>query len=175
MCVACGAAVWWSAENASIVKERLQKDILKVMKEKYGRGPNRATDSLIDAIQKDFQCCGVKGPSDWASSLYNAPNATRTIVDYGVTGGTGAAGVYRVPASCCIRHFVGCDKVRSEVPVTRAGSAPYEGINPGGCLEKVDRYIEEQWKWLIIVAGVLIGVQFFALLFACCLCCALSR
>jgi hypothetical protein len=65
---------------------------------------------------------------------------------------------------------------REKVPVAAdKGNLSSLGINTDGCLEKLNSYIEEQWKWLIIVAGVLIGVQFFALLFACCLCCAISR
>lgn len=58
MCVACAAAAWWSTENGELIKERLRKDVMKVMKEKYGREPEgSATDTIIDAIQKDFQVC----------------------------------------------------------------------------------------------------------------------
>ena len=49
------------------------------------------------------------------------------------------------------------------------------GVNRNGCWERVEQYIEQQWKWLIIVAAALIGVQALALLFACCLCCAITR
>ena len=61
--------------------------------------------------------------------------------------------------------------MRTEVQL----NLPSPGINRNGCWERVERYFEEQWKWLIIVAGALIGVQSLALLFACCLCCAISR
>ncbi|KAI1296530.1 CD9 antigen [Halotydeus destructor] len=175
MCVACSAAVWWSLDNGQIVKERIHKDIYKVIREKYGNGNIGATDMIIDAIQKDFTCCGVKGPSDWATSMYNSGNGTKNklVVDYGISGTAAPSGVYRVPKSCCIKNFQNCERVRLEVPVKP--DTRVVGIHDAGCSDKVNNYIEEQWKWLIIVAGVLIGVQSFALLFACCLCCAISR
>lgn len=181
MCVACGAAVWWSIENGETVKERIQRDLSKVMKEKYSRGATGATDLIIDTIQKDFQCCGVKGPSDWANSVYNTPpNNTKPYVDYGIINNnrlSTPSGVYKVPASCCQKaSYLQCDSTRQNIVVGASSEqARLQGINSDGCLEKVNIYMEEQWKWLIIVAGVLIGVQFFALLFACCLCCAISR
>lgn len=57
MCVACGAAVWWSIDNGDVIKERVQKDILKVIKEKYSRGATGATDLIIDQIQKGKTYC----------------------------------------------------------------------------------------------------------------------
>lgn len=64
-----------------------------------------------------------------------------------------------------------CEKIRTEVQLNQ----PSPGIHRNGCWEHVEKYFGEQWKWLIIVAGALIGVQSLALLFACCLCCAISR
>ena len=61
MCVACGAAVWWSVDNASSVRHRLQSDIHNVVRLKYGRGASGATEAIVDKIQLDFECCGVKG------------------------------------------------------------------------------------------------------------------
>lgn len=61
MCVACGAAVWWSVDNASSVRHRLQTDIHNVVRLKYGRGASGATEAIVDKIQMDFECCGVKG------------------------------------------------------------------------------------------------------------------
>jgi len=173
MCVACAAAVWWSVENGEIIKDRLHKDIFKVIKEKYGRGATGATDLIVDAIQKDFACCGVKGPSDWAESMYNLPNSTRKFVDYGIPGNNAPSGLYKVPQSCCVKEFVQCEKVRLEVPL--GADSRLNGIYKDGCSSKIDKYIELQWKWLIIVAGVLISVQFFALIFACFLCICISR
>jgi len=175
MCVACGAAVWWSTEHGDSIRDRLQKDILKVVREKYGRGYG-AMESIVDQIQTDFQCCGVKGPQDWATSFYNSPNKSQVILDYGVVGGVVPAppGIYKVPASCCVRGWLNCEKDRSEVPLDMA-PRDIRGIDSAGCWEGINRYVEEQWKWIIVVAVLVIAVQFFALLFACCLCCAISR
>ena len=63
MCVACGAAVWWSVEHAPTVRHRLQNEIHSVVRLKYGKGPFGATEAIVNKIQEDFECCGVKGIS----------------------------------------------------------------------------------------------------------------
>lgn len=176
MCVACGAAVWWSAENLDAVQERLQRDVVRVVREKYGRGNVGTTEKIVDAIQKDFECCGVRGPTDWAASLYNTPNLNRTVVDFGVTG-TGSPGLFRVPSSCCTKNIddQDCERLRTAVPVSRNSQSFPIGIASRGCHDKLTNYVNEQWNLLLIAAGLIIGVQSLALVLACCLCCVISR
>lgn len=50
-----------------------------------------------------------------------------------------------------------------------------DGLHQTGCIDKFDAFIAEKWQLIILVGGLLIGVQVFALLFACFLCCAISR
>lgn len=175
MCVACGAAVWWSAENLDAVQEQLQKDVVRVVRQQYGRGVHGTTEVIIDAIQRDFECCGVRGPTDWATSLYNTPNLNKTVVDFGVTG-SGSSGVFRVPTSCCLRSTGDCERIRTLVPVGRNPPQGFpSGIANRGCHDKLTNYVSEQWNWLLIAAILIISVQSLALLLACCLCCVISR
>lgn len=175
MGVACGAAVWWSVDNASQFHENLQKDVLKVIKEKYGRQPDGTTDALVDKIQRDFQCCGIKSPHDWAASFYNSPSKNSSKLDYGIGGSVLApGGIFKVPASCCVKGYTDCERVRSEVPIAMKTS-DIQGVNTVGCWEKLTKYASEHWKWLIVIAAVVIGVQSCAILLTCCLCCAIGR
>lgn len=177
MCVACGAAVWWSAENLDAVQERLQKDMVRVVRQQYGREGHVTTEVIVNAIQRDFECCGVRGPTDWATSLYNTPNMNRTIVDFGVSG-SGSSGVFRVPASCCLRSAFSaddCERIRTLVPVGRSPQGFPSGIAGRGCHDKLTNYVSEQWNLLLIAAILIISVQSLALLLACCLCCVISR
>lgn len=193
MCVACGAAVWWSTENMAFLKEQSQKEVLVVVREKYGRGTTGATETIVDAIQKDFQCCGLKGYHDWATSFYNqgSNKNNNSVLDYGVVGGTSfsssaSSSTFKVPASCCTSGTspYDCERIRSELlpPAPFSGLASVQAgpgapreIHQDGCWSKFNRYFEEQWKWLIIVAVLILGIQFFAIILSCCLCCAISR
>lgn len=175
MCVACGAAVWWSAENLDAVQERLQKDVIRVVREKYGRGTRGTTEVIVDTIQRDFECCGVRNPTDWATSLYNTPNQNKTIVDFGVTG-NGSPGIFKVPSSCCTRNVdQDCERIRTMVPVGRNSQSFPAGIANKGCHDKLTNYVDEQWNLLLIAAALIISVQSLALVLACCLCCVISR
>ena len=179
MCVACGAAVWWSTENQELMKSKLQNEVLTVVREKYGKGNPGPTESIVDSIQRDFACCGLKGYQDWANSFYNQPGSNGSLVDYGL-GGTQTPPRnpnerFKLPASCCSTGVSSYDCERFRTELNHSPSQPVPGIHVDGCWLKFNRYIEEQWKWLIIVAVLVIGVQFFALILSCCLCCAISR
>ena len=175
MGVACGAAVWWSVEHSNQLKDNLQKDVLKYTKEKYGREPESTHDSIVDKIQRNFQCCGVKSPHDWAVSYYNSPSKNTSKLDYGIGGvAPSPGGIFKVPPSCCVVGYAECERARSEVPIAMINQ-DIQGINIQGCWNNLSTYISAQWKWLIIIAAVVIGVQSFAILLACCLCCALGR
>ena len=59
----------------------------------------------LDVIQSQLNCCGGKGPRDWAKSFYNNGDANKSGVELGVSGITGAVagavGIFKVPESCC--------------------------------------------------------------------------
>lgn len=185
MCVACGAAIWWSNENSGIVRDRLQREILGLVRNKYGKGAFGATERIVDSIQKDFACCGVKGYQDWAYSFYNQgpDKINNTLLDYGVVGGSAssptstASSSFKVPPSCCSLGLSqpDCERFRSDLSLSNTNQGPVAGIHYDGCWYKLNRYLEEQWRWLIFAAVLIIGVQFFALILSCCLCCAISR
>jgi hypothetical protein len=59
--------------------------------------------------------------------------------------------------------------------MTTDGVGSVVGIYTDGCINKFERFIKDKWQWILITGGVLIGVQIFALIFACVLCCAISR
>ena len=136
---------------------------------------------LVDRIQRDFECCGALGPEDWLNASFNTGNKTNQssgTVEYGV----GATNLYtpkrlRLPLSCCKIPSSDDCKARTEnlVDVNTIREIPQSIIYKSGCLEKFEDFIKEKWQWILITGGILIGVQVFALIFACVLCCAISR
>jgi len=176
MCVACGAALFWVIQNSDQFKDRVTQDFQRIIKDQYGTSMTAIpADRLIERVQSDLECCGSKGPSDWATSKYNQKNRTgNSLVDFGTNAVAGSLGLYNVPPSCCKKGYPECEDIRKGVN-PQAVFDRVAGIYDEGCIDKIIAFIEDKWKWVIIIGGVLIGVQFFALLFACCLCCAISR
>lgn len=114
-------------------------------------------------------------------------------------------GTFRIPTSCCatqngsaissVQDYSTNDRssLNSPYPATSFSSScttrvsrlpananermlkDIEGLFQTGCIDKFDAFIAEKWQLIILVGGLLIGVQVFALLFACFLCCAISR
>lgn len=192
MCVASGAAIWWSAQNADLMEARLHTEILHIVRNKYFEGRSGTSEAIVDAIQADFACCGVKNHADWATTKYNTERNNSGILDFGVASGAISpnSNRFKVPPSCCRPevNILECDRIRSDLVLldhdghahsdshshTHAYTTP-PGIYSEGCLSKFSRYAREQWTWLIAVAALVIGVQCIAIIFSCCLCCAIRR
>jgi hypothetical protein len=172
MCVACGASLFWAIHNEDTVREKIKRDTTKLIQINYGIGQTNATEMLVDRIQRDFECCGASGPSDWINSSFNTGNKSG-----GYEKGISAAlnfGSFRIPHSCCMPSSDACMNKVDRI-MTSDGIGSVVGIYTEGCINKFDGFIKEKWLWILITGGVLIGVQIFALIFACVLCCVISR
>ena len=133
---------------------------------------------LVDRIQRDFECCGAAGPEDWVNSSYNRNTS-------GIEFGIGALGkTFNIPTSCCVpsptdtpSSYSSCDnRVRGLRDTTEVKRLVQDQLIFGsGCLEKFENFMKDKWQWILITGAILIGVQVFALIFACVLCCAISR
>lgn len=149
-------------------RNRIKRDTSRLISQHYGQGNNNATEMLIDRIQRNLECCGATTPDDWINSNYNGGGIER-----GVTGST----FYKLPHSCCNTAILTnpqmCAAKVDNIP--RHESLGSESIYKEGCLKKLEDWITNKWPWIVITGGILIGVQLFALIFACVLCCAISR
>lgn len=149
---------------------RIYHDTQILMQFKYGTGNTNATELLVDRIQRDFECCGwEKGPIDWEWSAYNnrAPSTTPEI---GITISSASQALQtRVPSSCCKVSATFCP------PTLTAGTIDQTTFYTTSCLKKFKHFVQEKWWFIWIIGGVLIGVQVFALIISCALCCAISR
>ncbi len=182
------------------MKLRIRKDTSKLVKVTYGSGSTNATEQLVDRIQGKFSCCGIVGPADWLSAAYNHGNSSQTSAfERGISAHLPEQGTYRIPSSCCAPLNGTTGSSLDQQPINayssvtstissctgRVSRLPHnandrllkeiEGLYQTGCIDKFDAFIREKWQLIILVGGLLIGVQVFALLFACFLCCAISR
>ena len=154
------------------VIERIKRDTTKLIKVNYGIGKTNATEMLVDRIQRDFTCCGIVGPEDWKSSHYN--NLNSTAFERGISANLPDYSSYRIPQSCCQTDEPICLSRVNRID-NNDRLKDIQGLNLEGCMNKFEDFIHQKWKLILLIGGVLVGVQVFALLFACFLCCAISR
>ncbi|XP_074599757.1 CD63 antigen-like [Brevipalpus obovatus] len=169
MCVACGSAVWWSNTYKEDVRVKVLTSLQRVIQGNYLENRRGPTEAIIDKVQEDFQCCGVKNFADWSSSKYNQPN--RTKPDIGVGGDT-LSTAFAVPASCCNKTSYNCELSRKGITEKNMESKKTD-INTEGCFDKLGQFVESKWGLLIMIGVVLICCQIIALLLTCCFCCTL--
>jgi len=173
MCIACGAFLFWAINNEDMVKDRIKLDTTKLIKLNYGVGNSNATEILVDRIQRDFTCCGIVGPEDWISAHYN--NNKSSAFERGINANLPEQGSYRIPESCCRSDSAICISRVGRVRNGEKNFSSIDGLNLDGCMDKFATFIHEKWQLILLIGCVLIGVQVFALLFACFLCCAITR
>jgi hypothetical protein len=119
----------------------------------------------------------IAGIFDWHNSLFNdkehGPGRNRTRpfhVESGITGNEH----YQVPASCCKSNLARSECEQQRKFVLRLGENAV-GLNREGCVSKVETFVEEKWKFFVLITSALVAVQLFALIFSCCFCCAIGR
>ena len=170
MGAACGASVWWGHEYGDLVRNKIQSDLTSVITNNYKDESRGSTEIVVDALQRDMQCCGAKSIYDWSLSVYNNNhNKSKHVIGPGNV----KSSPFNVPASCCKSNSQHCEVERHNITETNL-SKKTQDINTEGCFHKLDIYVKEKWSYLIIIGLILVACQVFALLFTCCLCCAIS-
>ena len=171
MGAACGASVWWGQKYGDTVREKVKADLTNVITNSYKEGTRGPPHLVIDAIQRDMQCCGANSYQDWVSSIYNNNNSSKLAIGPGYVNIRGSS--FNVPASCCKKDSNNCESARRGITESNFGTKSKD-INSEGCFIKLDNYVKEKWSYLITIGLILVGCQIFALLHTCCLCCAVS-
>ncbi|XP_044281645.1 CD151 antigen [Varanus komodoensis] len=121
----------------------LKQNLKDTMTKKYQKLGEESVTSAVDQLQQEFKCCGSHNYTDWSDS------------DWIKNQGKGR----KVPDSCC------------KTITDRCGERdhPSNIFKEGGCITKLENFIQEHLK-IIAAVGVGIGcVQIFGMIFTCCL------
>uniref|UniRef100_A0A3Q2Q0G8 Tetraspanin n=1 Tax=Fundulus heteroclitus TaxID=8078 RepID=A0A3Q2Q0G8_FUNHE len=123
----------------------LRQNLKLTMQQKYQQPGQESITQSVDKLQQEFKCCGSQNFSDWTDSewIQNAQNQQL------------------VPDSCC--------KTPSDLCGRRDHPSNIYRVE-GGCIEKLEDFIQSQ---LYILGAVGIGIAFLQLvgmMFTCCLC-----
>lgn len=126
----------FKGEFEKIVKEKLEDTVVKYR-------DNADLRSIIDKVQRDFECCGVTNYHDWNDNIYfNCSQET-----------TESCGV---PSSCCKKDKDNkqCGyKIREDTPEKRTEAE--DVIYTRGCAEGFSEWVE---KNIILIGAIALGV-----------------
>ncbi|XP_074853958.1 CD151 antigen [Carettochelys insculpta] len=122
----------------------LKQNLKEIMTQKYRKAGEEGVTSAVDKLQQEFKCCGSSNATDWSESIWiKSADAEHR----------------KFPDSCCKTITEGCGK----------RDHPSNIYKEGGCITKLENFIQEHLK---IIGAVGIGiacVQIFGMIFTCCL------
>nr|XP_057902113.1 CD151 antigen-like [Doryrhamphus excisus] len=127
------------------LNEELKQNLRETMVQKYQQNSHEHVTSAVDKLQQEFKCCGSNNSSDWAQSVW-------------IRSRDGDGRV--VPDSCCKTPSKLCG---------RGGHPSNIYKVEGGCISKLETFIQDHLK---IIGAVGIGiacVQIIGMVFTCCL------
>jgi len=165
------ASIVWIHMNTDKLREELRNSIAGAVREEYGKNTPRT--EALDVIQSQLECCGGKGPKDWAKSVYNTGGEAASGLELGIQGIAAAVGVYKVPASCCNvepndARCVAAQEVKFAGTLTNV-------ISSNGCGDALVTFLENHIWVVIAVVTSLMVVEVLALLIALSLCITVMR
>ncbi|XP_077569750.1 CD151 antigen-like [Stigmatopora nigra] len=127
------------------LNEELKENLRETMIQKYEQKTHEHVTSAVDKLQQEFKCCGSNNSSDWEESVWIRSD-----------DGNGRV----VPDSCCKTPSEKCG---------RGGHPSNIYKVEGGCISKLEKFIQDHLK---IIGAVGIGiacVQIIGMVFTCCL------
>ncbi|VVC33126.1 Tetraspanin/Peripherin,Tetraspanin,Tetraspanin, EC2 domain [Cinara cedri] len=157
------SAVIWIYANSDKLEKLVQYTVKKTVQSEYGL--TEARTETFDAIQSGFKCCGASGPADWASSKYN--NSQTENINLAISSPEQS---YKIPASCCSSSDAKeCSKAQTAVafgPISKL-------IYLEGCTVKLVNSSREYMIIFLLILVTIATIEFFGLILALILCCAI--
>uniref|UniRef100_A0A8B9YKI2 Tetraspanin n=1 Tax=Bos mutus grunniens TaxID=30521 RepID=A0A8B9YKI2_BOSMU len=126
----------------------LKENLKDTMTRRYHQPGHEGVTSAVDKLQQEFHCCGSNNSRDWQDSEWIR---------------SGEAGGRVVPDSCCKTVVPGCGR-RDHASTSTNPSTP-----AGGCITKLETFIQEHLRIIGAVGLGIACVQVFGMLFTCCL------
>ncbi|XP_053164935.1 CD151 antigen [Hemicordylus capensis] len=122
----------------------LKQNLKDTMTQKYRKEGEESVTSAVDKLQQEFKCCGSHNASDWSDSDWiKSPNAS----------------MRKFPDSCC----------KTITDLCGRRDHPSNIYKEGGCITKLENFIQEHLKIIGAVGLGIACVQIFGMIFTCCL------
>ncbi|XP_043828372.1 CD151 antigen isoform X2 [Dromiciops gliroides] len=122
------------------------KDNLKdTMVQKYRQPGQEGVTAAVDKLQQKFKCCGSNNSRDWQESVWIQ---------------SAEAEHRKFPDSCCKTVVEGCGQRDHASNIYKV---------EGGCITKLETFIQDHLKIIGAVGLGIACVQIFGMIFTCCL------
>nr|XP_020639800.1 CD151 antigen [Pogona vitticeps]XP_020639801.1 CD151 antigen [Pogona vitticeps]XP_020639802.1 CD151 antigen [Pogona vitticeps] len=123
----------------------LKQNLKDTMTKKYQKEGEEGVTSAVDKLQQEFKCCGSHNYTDWSDSdwIKSAEGKGR-----------------KVPDSCCKTITKNCGDRDHPSNIYK---------EEGGCITKLENFIQEHLKIIGAVGLGIAFVQIFGMIFTCCL------
>jgi hypothetical protein len=130
----------------------------------YGRRPEYTR--ILDQIQTEFHCCGVRSYKDWLHSSWGRNTQVRAEI------GIGSGTIGRVPKSCCNDDGLRDYPTNCGVSFDKLELWTYESfLHPKGCSDVLYELVHENLRYVIVVSVISAILQLFGMFLSILLCC----
>ncbi|XP_036731634.1 CD151 antigen [Manis pentadactyla] len=123
----------------------LKENLKGTMSKQYHQPGHEGVTSAVDKLQQEFHCCGSNNWQDWQDSEWVR---------------SGQAEGHVVPDSCCKTVVAGCGERDHASNIYKV---------EGGCITKLETFIQEHLRVIGAVGIGIACVQVFGMIFTCCL------
>ncbi|KAF7461337.1 Hypothetical predicted protein [Marmota monax] len=128
-----------------LLNTELKENLKDTMTKQYHQPGQEGVTSAVDKLQQEFHCCGSNNSQDWRDSEWIR---------------SGEAGGRVVPDSCCKTVVPGCGQRDHASNIYKV---------EGGCITKLETFIQEHLRVIGAVGIGIACVQVFGMVFTCCL------
>ncbi|CEF71403.1 BcDNA.LD19727 [Strongyloides ratti] len=156
-------------------KEKLEKyvgdSMTKAMNTKYGVDDEYT--SVIDRLQRDFECCGVNSYRDWLKTSWSID---KEGLDEGIELGIGGNTYGRVPTSCCNINGLNEYDTNCGVSFNNLELWTYERfLNIDGCVNAIKLKAKQHVSLAVALSVFISAVQLFGIFLTMTYCCCINK
>ncbi|CAG9856750.1 unnamed protein product [Phyllotreta striolata] len=155
------AAGVWGYIHRDSLEQHIRTAVKNSVKEDYDKDEN--VRKLFDTIQTKLQCCGAEHPTDWTRG-----KGYSMVI-------SGNPNLYSIPKSCC-REGVTSEDCFAATYNVKVGDEPNgQIIYNTGCYNLIYDKLKESCCIILIVGGVILGIQLLGLILGLILACSMNR
>ncbi|XP_057667814.1 CD151 antigen-like [Diorhabda carinulata] len=155
------AAGVWGYINRDSLEAHIRASVKHSVGEEYDKDDN--VKALFDTIQTKLHCCGAERPMDWVRGKEFIMGVSSDLT------------TYNVPESCCRTGIAPteCQGAVRDIPI---GKEPNKSlVYDNGCYTMIYDKIKESCCIILIVGGVILGIQVVGLILGLILACSVNR
>ncbi|KAH7724533.1 Tetraspanin family protein [Aphelenchoides avenae] len=152
--------------HQDLIRRFLDNSMYEALQKHYGRRPEYTR--VLDQIQTEFECCGVRSYKDWLHSSWVRETSQRAEI------GIGSGTVGKVPRSCCNKDGRRDYPTSCGISFDKLELWTYEAfLHSTGCSDALYQSVLNNLD-VAIITSVIVGIiqlvgMFLSLLLSCCI------